>query len=302
MGQGNQDIMQSGVARLMCRVAPSEQVLLNCVEYAARAHERPTRPLHLQALLQLPRLANAHGLVPIRQVDSLLTELAQELPRKSEWLVGDASLSPRLLHFRNVDHERACDIVQRFHYLQSPRTDGRAYGLITGSGKLVALCVSSPLDVATLRELLHSHGRKIEFARVLSRVFAFEGAPKNSISYMLSRAAMEERQLGVTDFITYVNPNMGFTGSSYRASGWQLFGREDTEYRYVDGRYITDRELRARFGSRADGEYERLLGERFVVSAMPLEPLLVFHANLGRSSQRSTKRGHERRNGHDSQG
>jgi hypothetical protein len=98
---------------------------------------------------------------------------------------------------------------------------------------------------------------------------------------MLSRAAREERRLGVTDFVTYVNPNMGFTGSSYRASGWHLLGVEPgTTYRYIDDRYITDRELSGRFGGHDDGAYKRLLGRRFAVSVMPLAPLLVFHTSV----------------------
>ena len=218
-------------------------------------------------------------------VDSLLAELVQELPRATEWLVPDATASPRSLRFDRVDPDTAHDVMERFHYLRSPRTDGRSYGLSTGGGRLVALCVSSPLDVKGLRELLSSRARPTEFARVMSRVFAFEGAPNNSISFMLSRAGREERGFGVTDLVTYVNPNMGFNGSSYRASGWDLLGIEPgTKYRYLDGRYTTDRELAARCGRHDDEKYRRLLGRRFAVSVMPLEPLLVFHARLEQRS------------------
>jgi hypothetical protein len=285
MGEGDEDLMAIAAANLMCRVAPRERLLLNCVESAARAADRPARPLHLQALLQLPRCADSHSLVPISLLESLLADLAQELPDKGQWLVRDGGFSPRLLRFHKVEADGARDVMQRFHYLRSPRMDGRAYGLSTGAGHLVALCVSSPLDVEGLGKLLASRGRPTESARVVSRVYAFEGAPKNSISYMLSRAAQTERHLGVTDFVTYVNPNMGFTGSSYLASSWQLLGIEPgTKYRYVDGRYTTDRELAARFGRHDDGAYQRLLGRRFAVSAMPLEPLLVFHTILIREA------------------
>jgi hypothetical protein len=54
----------------------------------------------------------------------------------------------------------------------------------------------------------------------------------------------------------------------------------DTKYRYVDGRYITDRELVGEFGARADVEYEHVLGARFSISSMDLKPLLVFHSKL----------------------
>ena len=267
-------------ARLTCRVAPDEALLLARVESIACASDRPGRPLHLQALLQLPRVADYLGFVRMPVIDALLRDLVQELPVRSEWVVP-AVPSPRSLHFHEAGAATAYDVMERFHYLRSPRTDGRAYGLSADSGRLFALCVSSPLDVGHLSDVLTSHGRSSERARVVSRVFVFEGAPTNSISYLLSRAARAERQLGVADFVTYVNPNMGFTGSSYRASGWQLIGDEPgTAYRYLDSRYVTDRVLETEFGKHEDSTYRRLLGNRFCVSSMPLAPLLVFHASL----------------------
>jgi hypothetical protein len=273
--------MAISTAELTHRVAPHEPALLSQVESSARAADRPFRPLHLQALLQLPRVADGRGFVPTSIADGLLRDLAQEMPRAAEWVVLHSASSPSLLHFHDVDKALARDVMEHFHYLRSPRTDGRAYGLSTDTGQLIALCVTSPLDVAHLSDLLALQGRSSKLARVVSRVFAFEGAPKNSISYLLSRVARSERHLGITDLLTYVNPNMGFTGSSYRASGWQLLGQEPgTTYRYLDGRYTTDRRLEVQFGKHDDETYHRLLGDRFAVSTMPLAPLLVFHTRL----------------------
>jgi len=93
----------------------------------------------------------------------------------------------------------------------------------------------------------------------------------------MSRAAQAEIKLGVTDWVSYVNPNMGFTGVSYLASAWHLLGEQpNTTYRYLDGRYITDRELAAKFGNHSDEVYTELLGERFAKNKMRLNPLLVF--------------------------
>lgn len=281
MVQGNEDIVSIASASLTCRVASRDPFLLDCVESTAFAADRPARPLLLQALLQLPRVADTQGFVPVSIAKELLAELARELPDKSEWLTPDVVASPRMLRVHPLDSERARNVMQRFHYLRSPRVDGRAYGLSTHTGLLFAACISSPVDVERLHELLAASGSTNALARVVSRVFAFEGVPNNSISYMLSRVAREERCLGVTDLVTYVNPNMGFHGSSYRASGWQLLGTEsDTKYRYFDCRYITDRALAARFGAHPDKAYQRLLGDRFAASAMPLDPLRVFHTRL----------------------
>lgn len=257
---------------------------MTSVESVARATGRPGAPLHLQALLQLPRLADREGLVPTELAEPLLRDLADELSASEAWSVARfAGTSPRSLRFVEVGLDEAREVMERFHYLRSPRLDGRNYGMVSPEGRLVALCVSSPLDVNSLAELLHREQRVASSARVVSRVFAFEGAPSNTISYLLSRAARAERRLGITDWVTYVNPNMGFTGTSYLASGWQRFGEEPgTTYRYLDDRYITDRQLAARFGSQDDNGYRRLLGERFAKSTIPLAPLKVFWQHLSK--------------------
>src|ERR1051326_7304077 len=268
------------------QVAPWGRPLLRRIEVVARSQERPVSSLHLQALLQLPRIADANGFVAADQVDALLNELVNELPIASEWFVcGVSSYSPKLLTFHEVGLDQAREIMSSFHYLRSPRLDGRYYGLSSSEGRLVAICVSSPLDVEYLHNLLRLEGRDTQDARVLSRVFAFEGAPRNTISHLMSRAAQAERKLGVTDWVSYVNPNMGFSGVSYLASDWHLLGEQPgTTYRYLDNRYITDRELSAKFGYHNDDTYNRVLGERFAKNRMQLEPLLVFYRRLAQKN------------------
>jgi hypothetical protein len=274
------------------RIAPHSQDLLECVETIAHASSRPVGPLRLQALLQLPRVAEDTGFVVRVLVDSLLQELTNELPALGEWsIAGMVSESLRTLQFQEIGLEEGREVMARFHYLRSPRLDGRIYGLRSKQGKLIAICVSSPLDVRSLDNLLNAEGRLTRSARVLSRVFAFEGAPRNTISYLLSRAGRAERKLGVTDWVSYVNPNMGFNGVSYLASGWHLLGEESgTTYRYLDNRYITDRELAARFGAHDDAEYGRCLGDRFTKNRMPLAPLLIFGRVLSSSLTLHTSR------------
>jgi hypothetical protein len=264
-----------------CHISPFNSVLLERAAWIAETFGRPVRPLQLQALLQMPRIADEAGLVPLPACEALLAELAKELPCSAEWSVTRPDLLLRSLRFNEIGEVEAKDVMQRFHYLRSSRTDGRVYGLRTPTGSLVAICVSSALDVPFLCELLEAQGRSAQRARVVSRVFAFEGAPENTISYLLSRAGRAECRLGVSDLVTYVNPNMGFTGISYRASAWRLLGHEaGTSYRYLDNRYVTDRVLASEFGRHEDQIYRRMLGERFAVSKMHLAPLVVFHRCL----------------------
>jgi len=270
---------------LRIQVAPRSSDLMACVESVARLTGRPRGALHLQALLQLPRIADENGLATAALVEPLLRELAWELPASLEWSVGtNPDSSPSSLRFQDVNLDEGRKVMERFHYLRSARLDGRIYGLREETGRLVALAVSSPLDVDRLTDLLRSEQAATATARVLSRVFAFEGAPPNTISYLLSKGGRSERRLGVTDWVTYVNPNMGFSGVSYLASAWHLLGEEPgTTYRYLDNRYTTDRELAAKFGPHDDDAYARLLGDRFAKSKMPLAPLLVFSRHLSKS-------------------
>src|SRR5207253_687620 len=101
----------------------------------------------------------------------------------------------------------------------------------------------SPVDVSHLETLVSSRGVASSAASVVSRVFAFDLAPRNTLSFLLAAVQREERHFGVTDLLTYVNPNMGFTGTSYYAANWALAAEAPHKYYYLDDRYITLREL-----------------------------------------------------------
>ena len=81
----------------------------------------------------------------------------------------------------------------------------------------------------------------------------------------------------VSLLLTYLNPNVGFTGASYKADNWVLFGQEnDTRYLYLDGDYKTDRFFWEGFGSSNFEVLTRILGERVTRSRYSLAPLQVF--------------------------
>ena len=258
-----------------------DPVLHDVVDEAALASRRPVRPVHLEALLNLPRVADGRGLVPETAARSVVSDAVARLPEAEEWAIRTGHTVDEL-RFDEADPAVADDVTRRFHYLHSPRRDSTAWALfLPGSDTVGALCVVSALDVDHLGRLLRRRGRPEGSASVVSRLFAFPGMPRNSVSFLLSRTAQAVRRCGVSDLVTYVNPNMGFTGVSYLASGWAHLGeQEGTTYRYLDGRYVTDRELAARFGEHDDAGYRRMLGDRFAVSSMPLLPLQVFWRSL----------------------
>jgi len=263
-------------------VAPTSLVLINLVKRIASELNRPQRPLHLQALLQLPRVADVNGIVDYSESSTLLREIAIELPREEEWIAHPKINSPLNLKFGEVSTNEAERILNSYHYLRSARIDGRSYGLYSeDSSNIFALSVSSPLDVDHIWRLLKSKSQAGIRPRVISRVFAFEGSPRNTISHLLSLTIRAEKKYDVTDYVTYVNPNMGFKGTSYIASNWRLLGEEPgTSYRYLDNRYITERKLMLKFNTIIDQKLRELLGDRYSISRMPLLPLQIFYYSL----------------------
>jgi len=113
---------------------------------------------------------------------------------------------------------------------------------------------------------------------VLSRVLSIDSAPRNAFSFTFARVlpALLELRPGLDLILTYVNPNLGFTGASYLAANWTLFAKEQTHYAYLDGAHITMRELSRRFGGTEYAALCRQLGSRLSLSVQPLSPLLIF--------------------------
>lgn len=272
-------------------VSARSRRLRDIVEQAALDAHVPRRALQLKALMHLPRIARADGTVGEHEVAMEISTLADRLPSIAAWQRYGASIETTLQGLKDwrfdvVPETQAKEISERFHYIGFHRPGGNYYGLYSDATHLLptVLVVSSAFDVDSLRPLLREDLNS-DLVRVVSRVFAFRGAPGNAISYMLARVARRERQSeGAQMLLTYVNPNLGFTGASYRASGWKVLGAEPgTTYQYVDSRYMTDRALVAKFGT---CDYRRLahcLGQRYARSQMALAPLLVFSRVLTRA-------------------
>jgi hypothetical protein len=245
----------------------------------------PARAIELQALMHLPRLARPDGTVESSVATCEVDRLARQMPRGPEWLANPTAASASELDRGEISEAIVRRICEEFHYLRSHRPESRYYGAFApgASARPVAIAVTADVDVASLAELVRPYAEP-EHARVVARVFVFVGAPRNTISRLLSYVGRyEARAFGARHLLTYVNPNLGFTGTSYLASGWRLMGNESgTRYAYLDDQYVTDRELLTRFGPSDDIFLRSELGGRLKRSAMSLAPLLVFgHALRG---------------------
>jgi hypothetical protein len=252
-----------------------------------RADEVPTaRDLLLQALLHLPRIADPDGTIESTiargEIERLRASRRAELaPLRS--LARPPTPRPRLddLEVRLLDPSAVAPVLGHFHYLRSFREDGVSVGALH-QGRIVAVCTVSPLDLPSVAQSLPVAATK---AAVISRMFAFDWAPRNTISYLLARTedcrpAVHE---DVRMLVTYVNPNLGFSGASYKAANWLPLGLEiGTRYAYRNARYVTDRQLEnVPSGESAGIEY----------SKMPLRPLVLLCRLLDRRLQRAHPNG-----------
>jgi hypothetical protein len=205
------------------------------------------RDLIKEALLQLPQYSRD----ALSSESFLRSEMAglafrtNELQRGFEsWIEQRKICCLKRGDFRAalVPESVAYDLHLRFHYLHSPHA-GETVGIYHGSkGPPAAIATISPMDVEVLRKYVPAGGS--DKALLLSRVFAFDWAPPNSISYLLSQVSrwVKMNRPRAELLLTFVNPNLGFSGSSYQASNWQLVGNHAVVYRYVDGRYVSARE------------------------------------------------------------
>jgi hypothetical protein len=262
------------------RVSAAASCLWLTAERTAHQFGVPRRALHLKLLMHLPRVANPTGEIGTRQVESEASRLAASIPPLPEWGCGESrGAGVESLRFGELDEGTAREIWERFHYIGSHRDNSRHYGLWTDADSFrpVAAASVSENDADLLLELAAHQGLDASNSLVVSRVFAFPVAPRNTVSHLLGCCARAERRMGAQLLLTYVNPNLGFTGTSYRASNWTELAREPVKgYAYVDRTYVTARQLESRFGSHDGSELRRTLGNRFEESTMRLEPLMVF--------------------------
>jgi hypothetical protein len=76
---------------------------------------------------------------------------------------------------------------------------------------------------------------------------AFDWAPRNTVSHLLSRVNSWIRtQLPeVRALLTFLNPNLGFSGTAFKASGWKPYLELEPMSAYFDDNYVSYRDLQS---------------------------------------------------------
>ncbi len=264
-------------------------------------YDLPPRDFPAFARLHLPLLYSRAEVPATGDIDRLLDGLAQRealaLQGYRHWFAPtQAAPDLRTMRLVPLDPAAADVIFARFHYIRSARRDADHWALVDGT-RVIAAASISPCDLSHLGSL--PAGIALNQACVLSRVYAFPDAPRNTLSFMFAKLATLAAEAGQRIMLTYVNPNLGFTGVSYRAANWSLFGREHgTRYQYLNGLYVTDRCLDAQYGTAEPGTLRSLLEDRYDCVSIGLAPLLLFayvldereRARLGNLPARDVRR------------
>jgi hypothetical protein len=265
-------------------VSSVQRVDVNAMMLAeAREHESPfvhqaravalkynveQRALIVRTLLHLPGVAGDNDRDDREWMAAELEERAAELwadQQKVRRLIPAGRFDLTHLRFVLYDAGEAEELFTHLHYLRSARTGALNFALLDPFNKVpVSLCSVSPLEWRLVgRQLTRQFEVPMEKVWDVSRVYSFEVAPKNAISYLLARVRSELRRRVPTAALltTAVDPNLGFTGASYLAANWQQWMTvAPRPYLYVGGSYVSPRQLRSRFGTANLADIQKKFG------------------------------------------
>jgi hypothetical protein len=257
------------------------------METALRVGVEP-RALGVRVLLHLPRVASHDGWVTRWQAQRELRISAGRLHGDARAVsdhVPGKKFSLRDLAFEVIDPLRALPLLTSLHYLRSAREDSLYFALVDPIDRLpVSLCSLSRLEWKCVSNQLQGQfDTRPSGAWEVSRVYSMDGAPANAISLLLSKVRIYfRRNFPSADLlVTTVDPNLGFTGSSYRASNWQQWMTVKARpYLYEYGHHVTPRQLRERYETASLIELEGRFPDRFQQSKVPLLDSVIYCCSL----------------------
>ncbi|MFG1908326.1 hypothetical protein [Kribbella sp. NPDC048928] len=211
------------------------------------------RALAVRTRLHLQRYKDDSGRVSYPAAVSVVISNAARL-RKDQRAVRD--LIPRREYaLSDLEFQQIGDAADRvfgsLHYLRNARRGSLNFALVDKvTGTPLTLCSASPLEWRRVADQLDAQfGIRREAVWDLSRVYSFDGAPANAVSVLLAQVRKHFQKQGDAELLTtVVDPNLGFTGSSYLASNWQRWMTVRARpYLYYRGRHMSLREMWASF-------------------------------------------------------
>ncbi|WP_371401767.1 hypothetical protein OHA10_28090 [Kribbella sp. NBC_00662] len=201
------------------------------------------------------------------------------------------------LEFRRIGKD-ADRVFNSMHYLRNARRGSLNFALVDKqTGTPVTMCSASPLEWRRVADVLRS---QFDVPRAaawdLSRVYSFDGAPANAVSHLLAQVRKYFRQQGDVELLTtVVDPNLGFTGVSYRASNWQQWMTVRARpYLYYKGKYMSLREMWAEFPSVRRIDDLCAVDRKATRSQVELKDSLIFCCRIRGATERVTSEAQQR--------
>jgi hypothetical protein len=242
----------------------------------------------VRVLLQLPRVASRDGWIAECQVQQELKTCALRLRSDTQAVrihLPMETFELRDLVFQQIPGSRAIPVLSSLHYLRSTRPGSLYFALVDPSQSLpVSLCSVSPLVWKRLANRISAQfAIRVGQVREISRMYSVNGAPHNAISSLLSkvRTYLRRNVPSVDMLVTTVDPNLGFTGCSYRAANWQEWITVKARpYLYEDRQYVSPRQLRERYGTSSLIELRAQHPGRFEQSRAKLLDSMIFCGSI----------------------
>lgn len=265
------------------------------VDSIAHNFKVPIQDLRPRILLQLhcPRFSEANSERRLTQIikkeAGLLQSALEDLKnryRETAPLEEVSSLELRPLPPKDADL-----IFGHIHYLRNLPT--KAQGLAACHPHTGLPVVAITYEISRWRNARRSLRRVFQLpeAKVIdvSRVYTLSPSPRGAISWTLGRFLSSLRRAEESELIlsTAVDTTLGFTGVSYRASGWwHSATAEPRPYTYVDNIYRPASYLHQAYGTANILELRELLGERFSYSDPgQRNRTLIFARTTGRGNR-----------------
>jgi hypothetical protein len=270
-----------------CRYFTPTSAFAALVCSTARGLDVEPRALAVRSLLHLPRVASNNGSMTRRDVLREVMTSADQLRRDTRAArrnVPREKFALQDLVFEKIDSSRALPILTLLHYLRSVRPGSMYFALVDPIDRLpVTICSLSPLQWKCVENQVRSQFA-IPPQRVwdLTRVYSTDNAPRNTISLLLSKVRIYVRHNMSADLLlTAVDPNLGFTGRSYRAANWQQWmSIRARPYLYEGGRYVSPRQLREKYGTASLSELQAEYPGRFQHSKVRLLDSMIYCSNV----------------------
>jgi hypothetical protein len=257
------------------------------------------RSLRTRTLLHLPRVAAADGALSWEVVEAELDRRADELHADQARVRGliptdRFGRAKDLVFTEKYEASEADEIFANLHYLKNARKESKNFALLDPvHGRPVSLCSISPLQWKPVaRQLSRRFAISSENVWEISRLYSFDVAPANATSFLLAkvRRAMRKEEPTAELLTTALDPNVGFNGISYRGSNWKEWMRiSPRPYLYLDGNYVSPRQLRERFGTANLTQIATEYGIEVTASAARLQPSGIFCCRIDGATEAVTE-------------